>query len=196
MKGTHNMIEEGKYRAVATSAALGTSTGGTEQIGIMFQVTQGEYAGSGVGYRGFFTDKTFERTIESLRYAGWTGNDLSVFTECDEAACQRLLPNEVEIVVEHEAPTTPDGKMYARVKWVNKLGSGVVSMKNKMDASAARSFAERMRGACAAVPVATGTPQTQRQAPPKSNGTQARPSQNRRDEPPPGFFDDNDDFPR
>lgn len=192
------MIEEGKYRAIATSAALGTSQNGSEQIGIMFQVTQGEHAGSGVGYRGYFTDKTYERTIESLRHAGWSGNDLSVFTECDESACNQLLPSEVEIVVEHEAPTTPEGKMYARVKWVNKLGAGVVSMKNKMDAGTAKSFAERMRGACAAVPVAAGAapvsprqPQQQRPATPV-----ARPAANRRDEPPPGFFDDNDDFPR
>ena len=185
------MLDEGNYKAVAVSTGLGVSGTGTEQIGIMFRTSEGV----AVGYRGYFTEKTTERTIQSLRNCGWNGNDLSVFTETNEAECVKLLPNEVEIVVEHKPPMTPEGRTYAEVKWVNKIGSGVVTMKDKLDANRARAFAERMKGACLAVPAQSG-------GAPRPPAQPARNEQRRpappvsRDEPPPGFFDDNDDFPR
>ena len=33
--------------------------------------------GNSITYFGFFTDKTMKRTIESLRYIGWEGDDLA-----------------------------------------------------------------------------------------------------------------------
>jgi hypothetical protein len=183
------MIEEGKYRAVGVSTGLGEAKTGTPQIGVMFRVVGGQADGMVVGWRGYFSDKTTQRTIESLRYCGWNGNDLSVFTETNEEECYRLLPSEVEIVVEHEAPTTPDGKAYAKVAWVNKLGTGTVTMKNKLDANRAKAFAESMRGACAAVPASGAS------SPRKPPGqAQTRPAL-RSVEPPQGRFDDDDDFP-
>lgn len=188
------MLNEGSYRAVGISTGLGVAGTGSEQIGIMFRITSGPDEGASVGWRGYFTEKTTQRTIESLRNCGWTGNDLSVFADANETECARLLPNEVEIVVEHKPPMTPEGRTYAEVKWVNKVGSGVVSMKDKLDPSRAKSFAERMRGACAAVPAQTGGSPRPAQA---QRNEQRRPAQqSHRDEPPPGFFDDDDDFPR
>jgi hypothetical protein len=185
------MLSEGKYKAVAVSTGLGEAGTGTAQIGVMFRITQGESAGSVVGWRGFFTDNTTQRTIESLRHAGWTGYDLSVFTETTEVECERLLPSEVEIVVEHKPPTTPEGRTFAEVRWVNKLGTGVVSMKNKLDMNKAKAFAERMKAACVAVPAtSTHAPRTHKK--PSVPNNQRSPAFDET-EPPEGMFDD--DFP-
>lgn len=196
------MIEAGKYRARAVNSALGLSGNGSEQIGILWRVTEGTESDTCVQWRGYFTESTTARTIESLRYAGWTGNDLSAFIEADEIELQSLLPDEVEIVVEAKEGIDefgkPNGKFYPEVRWVNRLGSGTVSMKNKMDSNSARAFAERMRGACCAIPVSAGAKQKKPAASSAVRPAQQRPPASRAPSPPPGRFDDDEaeDFPR
>lgn len=212
------MIEEGRHKGRAVSATLGVSDTGSEQIGVMFVITEGNAKNSTVSYRGFFTDATFERTIESLRYMGWTGNDLSVFLDVDEVGCYELLPDEVELVVEHEQSSTADGRVFPKVRWINKICAGSVSMKNKMDKASAKAFAERLLGACVAAPVSAGKQSAQAQdrnnqrvpaqsqhvqqsrqqtparIPPGTRVNQIDNSAYRggtnRNQPPPGFFDE------
>jgi hypothetical protein len=132
------MLPEGNYTARATDWGLSKTGTGKEQIEVIFEVTAGEHATQRVRWRGFFTEKTFERTIESLRFCGWRGVDL--------ANVDNLNESEVQIVVEHEEGQTdgqPNGKKYPRVQWVNRLSS--VGLKEQLAPQEAQTFAQRMK---------------------------------------------------
>ena len=141
----HKLLPPGDYRAVAVDGVLGETSTGKEQIVVTFEIVQPEeYAGRRINWYGYFTEKPADRTLESLRYCGWTGNDLSVFEFSSQVNphSQGFGSQEVFIVVEHE----PDqqGVMRARVRWVNATtgGSGV---KQKLDAGKAKALAARMK---------------------------------------------------
>jgi hypothetical protein len=129
------MIEAGRYKARGVEAALGVTGTGKEQVAVLVEVTDGPAKGEQLTWYGFFTDATVERTFESLRYLGWSGDDLTDLRGIDA--------NEVTIIVEHE--TGSDNKVRPRVKWINAPGGGL-AMKDKMPENAARAFAQRMRG--------------------------------------------------
>ncbi len=73
------MLNPGKYRARPIAAALGLTSKGTDQIAVTFELL--DPAGERITWYGFFTEKTTDRTLESLRHCGWKGNDLSIFVE-------------------------------------------------------------------------------------------------------------------
>lgn len=118
------------YTAQAVDGYLSHTKDGKEQIVVKFAIVGGQHDGQAVNWTGYFTDKTFDRTIQSLRYCGWRGEDIDDLTGIDA--------NEVEIVVDHN---TYDGKTFARVAWVNQIGG-----KARMPASEARAFAESIKG--------------------------------------------------
>jgi hypothetical protein len=118
------------YTAQAVDGYLSYTKDGKEQIVVKFAIVGGQYDGQTVTWTGYFTDKTFDRTIQSLRYCGWRGEDIDDLTGIDA--------HEVEIVVDHN---TYDGKTFARVSWVNQIGG-----KARMPADDARAFAESIKG--------------------------------------------------
>lgn len=126
------MIQPGRYKAKAIEWKLGMTSTGKEQIGVLFQLEDG----SAITWYGYFTENTTERTLESLEYMGWDGNDIT--------NPQGLDTNEVQLVVEHE--TGDDGKTYAKVRWVNRIGGGL-AMKEELTGGALMSFKQRMQGA-------------------------------------------------
>ncbi len=132
-------LQPGTYRAQAIkgSAKLGYSNKGTEQVGVQLAMldADGVETDYTIGWYGYFTDATFERTIESLRNLGWQGDDLRDLSTVGSKPC--------EIVVDFEEY---EGKRSLRVKFINSAGRRTVAMKNEMDASAAAAFAARMRG--------------------------------------------------
>jgi hypothetical protein len=128
------MIPVGTFKARATEAALGTTSKGGEQVAVNFQILEGEAQGQFVTWWGYFTEKTTERTLESLEHCGWQGDDLN-----DLAGIDR---NEVYLVIEHEQDQ--QGELRARVRWVNAAGG--IAMQNRMAPADAASFAQRMRG--------------------------------------------------
>lgn len=75
-----------------------------------------------------WTEKARDRSMQSLRYLGWTGTDPLELVKQKVA-----LPNEVEAEVEHEVSeyTTKTGEKKtetrARVKWINRIGSNLQS---------------------------------------------------------------------
>lgn len=127
------MIEQGRHRARAVNAELGTTKNGNEQIGIEFELL--DLPGQRIGYYGTFTERAMPITMKAMRTAGFRGNDI-----LDLSSLQGNTP-EVILVVEHEEY---DGQWRAKVKWVNSLGG--VSMRNALDPNAAKKFAARMRG--------------------------------------------------
>ena len=132
-----------RARAVQGSATLGFTSGGKEQVGVQFQILEGEDTGKHITWYGFFTDKSTERTIESLRHMGWQGDDLSDLSTVGDRDAPDVL-----LVIEDELDDR-DGTMRSRVRWVNRMGSGV-AIKDKMDDAQARAFAARMKGAAVA----------------------------------------------
>lgn len=156
------MIEPGRHKARAISAELGYTSTGKEQVAVAFEVDGGQR----ITWFGYFTDKTADKTLDGLMAAGWQGDDLRDLSTVGSQDC--------EIVVEHENDN--DGQPRARVRWVNRLGNGVVTLKQPMSDAQRASFAERMRGKVIA----------KRQAEP------ARRPSDRGDDLPPEAFDDDD----
>ena len=126
------MIQDGRHKARAIEWKLGVTSKGSEQIGVLFQLDDGQT----ITWYGYFSDKTVERTLESLEHMGWDGIDI--------AAPVGLDKNEVSIVV--EAEQGDDGNFYPRVRWVNKLGGGL-AMKEELAGHALNNFRNRMKGA-------------------------------------------------
>lgn len=163
---TSNIIPEGYYKAKPVEMELAEAgTNKTPQVAVRFQFTEeaGELAGRTIVWYGYLTEKTLARTVESLRYMGWQGTDLSDLS---------TATGDVVIVVGHEEY---EGKLQARVKFVNSGHAPLT--KNPLDEAGKKAFARSMAGAIAALGVAGP-----RQAP-KPNGA-AKPAV-RPPEPPP-----------
>jgi hypothetical protein len=157
------MISAGTYRARAIGpCVLGTSkNNGTPFIELYFQIVGGDNAGGKVRWTSYFSEKSSERTIQALKIMGWSGEDLSDFSDC---CLHDLDTNEVDIVVELETYKNKDGeeRTSARVKWVNRA-CGYLNTDGAMNAEAAQSFGNRMRGLVLAVKA--------KQPAPKGDGT-------------------------
>lgn len=140
-------INDGIYKAVASNgtAQFGMTSKGTEQVLVNAEIIDGECAGRTVPWFGFFSEKTIDRTIESLRYFGWKGNDLANIGVLDQV---------VEIVVENE--TNNEGKVYPRVRWVNRPGGGGLTLQTQLEGGQLAAFAARMKAKAAGIPAVEG----------------------------------------
>ena len=140
------MITNGTYRArVSGECVLGASKNkGTPFIEFYLEITDGENKGGLVRWTGYFTERTSERSIQSLQTCGWTGEDLSEFAD---GCIHGLDTNEVQIVVELEEYENDEGETRTspRVAWINRVG-GFLNTAAKLNDGAARAFGERMRG--------------------------------------------------
>ena len=157
-----NLIPEGTYRAKATDAALGETQGGAEQVAIAFAILTPGFESHRVAYYGTFGIKALEYTVKAMRACGWQGLDLSDLSGIDA--------NEVNLVIAHEEY---NGTVRAKVKWVND-GAGA-HVKKQLDPAAAKSFAQRMRGAIAGIDAATPKQPAPRPAAPAKNGRAPEP---------------------
>ena len=137
-------MQEITVRARAAGVSFGVSSKGNYQIAVQCVVVDDEqYNGESIAWIGHFTEKTQARTIESLQYLGFAGDDLSELEDADEERCAALLPNVVELVC---APEEYDGQWTLKVKWVNRPGAGRFSFKDKLEGSALKAFAAQMKG--------------------------------------------------
>lgn len=128
-------IPKGRYRARSLQAEFGFSPNkGTEQVVVEFELLDDQWRGERVTWIGYFTEKTTERTMEALRFCGWSGDDVTDLVG--------LGTSEVSLVIDHEEY---DGKLQAKVQWVNK--GGAFAMKAPMSPDQKKAFAAKMRGA-------------------------------------------------
>lgn len=139
---------KGTYRAKPVEAMIGKSKNkGTPFVGVMFEVIKGDFAGQKVKWEGFLTERTAERTIESLQHCGWTGDDLGAFAKPETG---KQLTNEVDLVVEMEKYEGPDdtkaGKEYPKVQWVNRADSGPKFAGEAVSSAEATAFGQKFRG--------------------------------------------------
>lgn len=143
-----DLISKGRHMARPVSIQFGyAGEDDKPQAVVLFDIV-GEndpYAGWSITAFCFLHDKSWERSIESFRHMGWTGDDLEELP----ALCEQGQLGDVEIVVEHEQYK---GEWSAKVKWINKPGGGMVNLKKPMEGSALKSFASQMRGKIRTVP--------------------------------------------
>lgn len=138
------MLPANTYIARATgNGGLGETEGGKEQVVIEFKIEDNESPQNGqlISWYGYFTDKTIERTHESLTACGFQGG-LEDLASPDRLKACGVTKKQVRIVVDHE---TYQDKTTAKVKWVNSMeGTGI---KKALDPAKAASFAAKMKGA-------------------------------------------------
>lgn len=152
-------------RSKAQEWMLGETDNGKPFLAVSFKVKDTDGEEKFVSWRGFFTDATTERTIESMRAMGFEGDDLEKLEGLDK--------NEVDLVVEDEEY---EGKTFARVQWVNKPRGPMV--KTVLEGDKAKAFAASMKSAFRAHDAAGGKRVT-------SKPEAAAPQGDRRPEPPP-----------
>jgi hypothetical protein len=129
-------IEDGRYRARGVTAALGRTSTGKEQVAVEFELLDAEgNPGPHITWFGYFTDATYERTIEALRHCGWEGDDLANLSGVDA--------NEVSLVIKAEEY---NGKWTPKVQFVNAPGGGGLALREQLSAEEARAFAAGMKG--------------------------------------------------
>lgn len=156
------MIADGVYRARAIQAALGQASTGSTQVAVEFDILTEGMEGQHITWFGYFTDATFERTVEALRTCGWQGDDLSDLAGVDA--------NEVDIVVEQEEY---NGKVSAKVKWINKPGG--MALKAPMSTDQAKQFASEMKGRILSLRKGGGAKPAAKHAPRPATGRTAEP---------------------
>lgn len=118
----------------AKNWALGEASTGKEQIAVSFPIPNENDDGEHfVAWYGYFTEGTYERTIESLRYMGFEGDDLTQLVGLDK--------NEVELVIEDEEY---NGKFHEKVQFINRPG-GAALVKKPLEGDKAKAFAAQMR---------------------------------------------------
>ena len=164
------------YRAKAKEWTLAESSTDKVMIVVLFDILTEGAAEKSLTWRGFFTEKTTDRTIESLRFMGFEGDDLSQLEGLDR--------NEVDLTVEDEEYTdkeTGEVKHSARVQWVNKPKS--LAVKKALEGDSLKSFAAQMKAAFRAADAANG----KRTSAPKPAATPSTGQSGglRRPEPPP-----------
>lgn len=126
----------GTHKARAKEWALGMSGSGEnakEQIVVLFQIVGGECDGRSITWYGFFTDKTVDRTLDSLRHCGWQGDNIGDLTGLDA--------NEVEIVIVEDEYK---GRTKLKVAWVNRPTA--LALNRQMTPADVQAFAARLRG--------------------------------------------------
>lgn len=137
-----NTTNTRRYKARASEWGLGESSKGTKQIAVSFNILTENADMQRITWYGYFGDASWERTIESLRHCGWTGEDLSEL----EGTKGGLDANEVELVIADEDytdPSTGEVKTSTKVQWVNKAGG--LALNAPLAPDAAKSFAAQMR---------------------------------------------------
>lgn len=127
-------LPNGRYPGRGVTASLGKTEGGNPQVAVELVVTTGEHQGKRITWFGFFTDKTTERTLESLRHLGWEGDNLADLSGIDR--------NEVSFDVEAEEYK---GEWKPKVRWINAPGG--LALKQPMTPAESIDFATKMMGA-------------------------------------------------
>ena len=178
------MIQPGKYRARATGAEdvqFGVSAKGNLQIGVLFELLDEEMAGQTISWVGTFAEgKSTDISIKALEACGWQGDDPT-------ESLEGISTNEVILVVEHEAGE--DGRVYAKVAWVNRPGAGRVKFKQPINGQDLRVFgADIKRAVMANRAFNSGGSQARSQQAQRPAGNQQRPPQQQRS----GKFEDPD----
>jgi len=128
-------LELGYHTGKAISGAPCLTSQGRDQVAVEFEFIGGPNDGKRSTWYGSFTEKSADRTLESLMVAGWDGESLE--------RLDGLGTTQVTLVVESD---TYGGEARNRIAWVNRMQGSGPAIKQRMDAGRAQSLTERMRG--------------------------------------------------
>lgn len=138
-------IVPGKYTAIAKEWKLGESDEKhTPFIGIQFELLDEHVNGITMNWSGWLTDAAIDRTLESLRACGWRGKDLSDLTGIGDRRVTVVINDEV---------SQKDGKTYARISFVNKLGGGRLTVNTELAPDRMRQLVAISKAKAAELPV-------------------------------------------
>ena len=140
---------------------------GTKQVLLHFEILEGEHAGTVMPWFGYFTANSTDRTIESLRVAGFKGDDLAKLVDTP-------LEQRVTIVVEVEEY---DGKTRSKVAWVNRPGGGGMRLEKRMEGNDLKTFAAQLKARVKSKPEVAGE-KAERGATAPANGNGSATSSN------------------
>lgn len=133
-----NLIQVGKHkaRAMKDSYEAGIDDSGKDYAYLGFEITDGPDKGRAIGRYFYLTEAAMPYSIKSLRHTGATFPDGNIHDP------EGIGDVEVQIVIEHDEY---QGKVRAKIKYVNELGSGGVKPEHKLDESMKRSFRDRFK---------------------------------------------------
>jgi len=130
------MIPAGYYQAKCTETQWCFSSKGTKSIACLFELfidADVPEKNTTITWYGYFTDKTWERTCESLMHMGWSGDDLSELGELEQTVSLDVAEEEYE------------GRVRNKVQWVNPVGRKGISNSNPMSEQDIQQFAAQMK---------------------------------------------------
>ena len=96
----------------------------------------------------------FEKVLEALRAMGFKGFDVESLHGADENVCEKLLPDAVSLAIEDKP--NKEGKLFEEIKWVNKLGSSVLTAKHGLTPANRMTIAEKFKQAALAEKMKAG----------------------------------------
>jgi hypothetical protein len=117
-------VKPGKYLAKVVNYGIGETKAGNPQACITFSFIEGETNREMTWY-GFFTERTIERTIDSLLICGMKGNDPRVLVAGPKSNALDM-ETEVSIVVENDKDDKGNvilndkGQPTPKIRWVNR----------------------------------------------------------------------------
>lgn len=126
------MIKPGVYRATILNHAISETKDGNPQAAVTFSFESEGKSQSMTWFGSFKEGKARDITIKALLVCGLKGNN---------PAGDLDIGREVSIVIENEEGQ--DGKIRARVRWVNALGG----VKNVLPADQAKAKLDALAGA-------------------------------------------------
>ena len=133
----YNIIQEGRHRGVCIGTDHSySSVKGTPTISLGFRLSVGDADENRVitAFR-YVTPNTEEHVIKDLLTLGWQGEDMGNINDAE-------LTNEVELVIEHEEF---EGKLRAKVKWINAIGGGMIKSETPMTEAQRADFGRQMK---------------------------------------------------
>jgi hypothetical protein len=135
----------GEYKVKACAIELKESTKKkTPFVAVSFQIN-----GMIESWSGYLSEAAAQRTIESLRYMGWQGNDLETITLADVPGWVIAAVKEEREDDKKTAKLDDDGNVLTRIAFINPL-SGAFGA--PMDHDARKALSLRLRGVVAAAP--------------------------------------------
>lgn len=139
-----NLIPENVYRLKVVRAEFGETTGkGTPYARVTVEIVdEGEHAGRRVAKDLWFTDKTWSKSVETLRALGWQGDDITALQSIIGALGVGKVVQELVTDRDGQVKTNPQGNAIYRneVAWLGKDNAP-----KAMEAGKLSSFRELMR---------------------------------------------------
>lgn len=138
-----NLIPENIYKFRATTNwSLSETTKGTPYVRLEFEILEGTSKGRKLQKDFYLSDKTWERTIESLRCCGWQGDDVSNLTGVETRDVVGKVVHEMITDKEGTPKTDEQGNAQYRhaIAWV-----GEDRAPKPMEATKLSSFRELMK---------------------------------------------------